>query len=136
MTQPRSAKDPQPIDDSEDYMDSVEELDLEPDPDRGRIGDTRPESAVERELPPHRVRQAGLTGAATPDHEAIADDLDPQILIAEDGARSPDEPGENRPTDTEMRIVGADEIGAGGELEEAEREDALNEARQRNPLPE
>jgi hypothetical protein len=42
-------------------------------------------------MPVERVREAGLTGASTADHEPTDDDMSPETLIREDGARDADE---------------------------------------------
>jgi len=65
---------------------------------------------------------------AKPGGEPTLDDLAPEILIEEDGARSPHEPGEDTPMDKDLRIVKKDEIGAGYGLDEAElaRRDPLD----------
>lgn len=69
---------------------------------------------------PRRARTAGLTGAALPDHDPTDDDLDPETLIPDDGARSPREAGSINPNDSALREVRGDEIGLGKGLDEAE----------------
>ncbi|RYY75459.1 MAG: serine kinase/phosphatase [Gammaproteobacteria bacterium] len=54
------------------------------------------------------------------DEEPTNDDLTPEILIPDDGARSPHEPGGTVPSDESLSIVGEDEIGEGYGLDEAE----------------
>jgi len=49
-----------------------------------------------------------------------SDDVEPEDLIKEDGARSSHEPSSKYPADTELHIVSADDIGAGYGLDEAE----------------
>jgi hypothetical protein len=49
-----------------------------------------------------------------------SDDLNPEDLIKEDGARSAYEPSANLPADEDLRVVGVAEIGAGYGLDEAE----------------
>lgn len=59
--------------------------------------------------------------ARDPDKEIVSeDDLEPDMLIAEDGSRSPHEPGEDEPIDKELRQVRDYEIGGGDGLDEAE----------------
>lgn len=48
------------------------------------------------------------------------DDLTPETLIREDGARDAKEEGEDNPADYDLSIVGEDEIGGGNGLDEAE----------------
>lgn len=66
--------------------------------------------------------EAGLTEASHPGEGPTDDDLDPEILIHEDGARSEyeEQQGNLDPTDKTLSIVSGDEIGAGGGLDEAE----------------
>jgi hypothetical protein len=65
-------------------------------------------------------RQAGLTEASQPGSGPTEDDLTPETLIHEDGALSPLEEGDDTPADRAYRIVGAQEIGVGFGLDEAE----------------
>lgn len=48
------------------------------------------------------------------------DDLSPDTLLDETGARDPDEPGSGGPADKTLRQVQAHEIGGGFGLDEAE----------------
>lgn len=109
-----------PIDEFEEPVDAVEELSFEDDERGGRIGDERPLAEEQEEFPPKRVREAGLTGASTPDHHPTADDLSAETLLDENGALSPHERGHGTPTDQKLRIVDEDEIGGGSGLDEAE----------------
>ncbi|EGB95171.1 phosphotransferase system, HPr-related protein [Pseudomonas juntendi] len=126
-------EDPKPytpteIDDTEDRMGSVHELDFDErlDERQGRVGDERPASEIEREFPPERVAESGMTGGeALSDslHEdnVTYDDLSPDTLLDETGARDPHEPGGgDGPADMDLREVDADEIGGGFGLDEAE----------------
>ncbi|WP_313049701.1 phosphotransferase system, HPr-related protein [Pseudomonas soli] len=124
-------EDPKPtveIDDTQDRMGSVHELDFSErrDERRGRIGDERPALEVEEEYPPRRVAESGMTGGeALSDslHEdnVTLDDLSPDTLLDETGARDPDEPGmAGGPADQTLRHVEAHEIGGGIGLDEAE----------------
>ncbi|WP_460046824.1 serine kinase/phosphatase [Pseudomonas sp. S2_H01] len=118
---PYGATQPEPIDDNEDRMGSMEELNFnDSNEPSGRIGDMIPEDELETYIPDERVREAGMTGASTDDHNSTDDDMSPEILIGEDGARSPRERGEDGPADFDLSIVDEDEIGAGGGLDEEE----------------
>jgi hypothetical protein len=116
---PFDATQPEPIDDNEDRMGSMRELDFDED-DTARIGDVIAEDELAHQIPEERVREAGMTGASTPDHHNTDDDLSPEILIREDGARSPEEAGEDGPADFDLTEVDVDEIGAGYGLDEDE----------------
>ncbi|MDN6860833.1 phosphotransferase system, HPr-related protein [Pseudomonas sp. CAN2814] len=122
----KSTPDPQhiEIDDTEDRMGSVRELDFEKSP-QGRIGDERSPEDVEREFPPQRRREMGLSGGETLGDSAVEDgvsmdDLAPETLIDEDGTESPLDPADGRPIDAELHIVRESEIGGGIGLDEAE----------------
>ncbi|MDH0301735.1 MULTISPECIES: phosphotransferase system, HPr-related protein [unclassified Pseudomonas] len=116
------------IDDTEDRMGSVHELDFSErrDARRGRIGDERPAREVAQDYPPRRVAESGMTGGeALSDslHEdnVTLDDLSPDTLFDETGARDPQEPGmDDGPADQSLRRVDAREIGGGFGLDEAE----------------
>ena len=108
----------QPIDDIEDRMGSVHPLDFEKDDRRTppRVGEEDSRNDFEAE----QAREAGLTGAAMPDHQPTLDDLSPETLIDESGARDADEAGGDNPLDRQVRVVGAREAGTGGGLDEEE----------------
>lgn len=116
------------IDTIEDRMGSVHELDFDElnDERGGRVGDERPMREVEDEFSERRVAESGMTGGeALSDslHEdnVTMDDLSPDTLFDETGARDPNEPGgDEGPADKELREVGAEEIGGGFGLDEAE----------------
>ncbi|MGE7959655.1 serine kinase/phosphatase [Pseudomonas sp. NPDC089530] len=118
---PYDAPQPEPIDDNEDRMGSMEELDFDEDEPATRVGDP-----VEHRTPGKRPHGTRLTGNA--DDEPDDDELSPENLIHEDGARSPHEAGEDEPADWELSIVGENEIGGGNGLDEAElaRRDPLD----------
>lgn len=116
---PFGAPQPEPIDDNEDRMGSMEELHFEEE-DTARIGDEIPEDELEHLLPESREAEAGLTGASTQDHHSTDDDLSPETLIHEDGARSPNEKGEDEPADLDVTVVDEDDIGGGNGLDEEE----------------
>jgi hypothetical protein len=117
---PFGATQPEPIDDNEDRMGSMEELDFDVDEPTGKIGDLIPERQLRQELPLSREREAGMTGASADDHEPTDDDMSPETLIHEDGARSPSEVGSGGPDDEDLSIVDEDDIGGGNGLDEAE----------------
>ncbi|MFK3969796.1 serine kinase/phosphatase [Pseudomonas sp. NPDC087358] len=118
---PFDATQPEPIDDNEDRMGSMEELNFNDNNEpSGRIGDTIPADELENYIPDERAREAGMTGASMDDHNPTDDDMSPETLIDEDGARSAREPGEGGPADFDLSIVDEDEIGAGGGLDEEE----------------
>lgn len=115
------------IDDTEDRMGSIRELDFDESHNErdGRVGDVRPAAEIEREFPREREARAGMTGGETLSHSAhedgvSQDDLSPDTLIDESGARSPDEPGSAHPADKELRVVEESQIGGGIGLDEAE----------------
>jgi hypothetical protein len=125
---PYGAPQPEPIDDNEDRMGSMEELHFDEDEPSARIGDLMTEDEIAHEIPEKRVREAGMTGASTPDHHSTDDDLDPEQMMGEDGARSASEEGEDHPADWDLSIVDEDDIGGGDGLDEAEmaRRDPLD----------
>ena len=116
---PFDATQPEPIDDNEDRMGSMEELNFRDD-ETARIGDLMPEDELQHEVPDERVREAGMTGASTDDHQPTDDDLSPETLIHEDGARSASERGEDNPADLDLTVVDEDDIGGGDGLDEEE----------------
>jgi hypothetical protein len=124
---PYDAVQPEPIDDNEDRMGSMHELDFDDEPD-ARIGDELPASEREQLLPRRRLREAGMTGASTADHEPTDDDMSPQTLIREDGARDAHEAGEGDQADWDLSIVDEGDIGGGNGLDEEEmaRRDPLD----------
>ncbi|WP_339472181.1 MULTISPECIES: serine kinase/phosphatase [unclassified Pseudomonas] len=120
---PYGATQPEPIDDNEDRMGSMRELDFDEPDQTAEIGDKIPSREREHLMPDERVREAGMTGASTDDHESTDDDMSPQTLIREDGARDAREEGEDNPADYDLSIVAEDEIGGGNGLDEAELAD-------------
>lgn len=116
---PFDATQPEPIDDNEDRMGSMEELNFRED-ETARTGDLMPEDELQHEIPDERVREAGMTGASTDDHQPTDDDLSPETLIHEDGARSASERGEDNPADLDLTVVDEDDIGGGDGLDEEE----------------
>lgn len=118
---------PQEIDDIEDRMGAVHPLDFDKDEDapEGRAGDRQAGPVY----PPEPVREAGMSGGETlgsGEHEdgVSEDDLSPETLFDESGARGPEEeyPEESLegPADAELTTVNASEIGGGSGLDEAE----------------
>lgn len=93
-----------------------------PEKDRGPmgpIGDDLDRPLDDDELA-RRARDIGLTEASQPGQGPTDDDMTPETLIREDGARHPFEPGADTPADLDLETVGAGDIGAGGGLDEAE----------------
>ncbi|WP_454846496.1 serine kinase/phosphatase [Pseudomonas farris] len=117
---PSDAVQPEPIDDNEDRMGSVHELDFDEEESGARIGDLIPEHERTQKMHSERVREAGMTGASTDDHEPTDDDMSPENLIREDGARDAHEAGEGDQADWDLSIVDEDDIGGGNGLDEAE----------------
>lgn len=98
---------PREIDDTEDRMGSVPPLDFSARKDerKGRIGDPVPEREAEETYPPERVAEAGMTEGEVPDGDTTLDDLAPETLIPEDGARSPEDRGPSEPADRDLSVV-------------------------------
>ncbi|MGE1177592.1 serine kinase/phosphatase [Pseudomonas sp. BW7P1] len=117
---PFDAVQPEPVDDNEDRMGSVHELDFDDEQPSAKIGDELPDRERERRIPRERVREAGMTGASVADHEPTDDDLSPETLIREDGARDADEPGAGNQADWDLSIVDEENIGGADGLDEAE----------------
>ncbi|WP_460140901.1 serine kinase/phosphatase [Pseudomonas sp. S2_E01] len=117
---PFDAAQPEPIDDNEDRMGSMHELDFDEQEPSAKIGDELPEKERKQLMPEERVREAGMTGASTADHEATDDDLSPETLIREDGARDAREAGDDGQADWDLSVVDENEIGGGDGLDEAE----------------
>ncbi|WP_223488031.1 serine kinase/phosphatase [Pseudomonas sp. A-RE-19] len=117
---PFDAAQPEPVDDNEDRMGSVHELDFDEEEPSAKIGDELPEKEREHLMPRERVREAGMTGASADDHNPTDDDLSPETLIREDGARDAKEAGEGEQADWDLSIVDEDDIGGGNGLDEAE----------------
>lgn len=108
-----------PLIDEEPTLESSE-LDFEDDESVAQTGERLAPDDVARQLSPARARDAGLTGASHPGEDATADDMTPETLLPEDGARSPAEAGHGSPSDSTLRRVKAHEIGGGHGLDEAE----------------
>ena len=117
---PYDAVQPEPIDDNEDRMGSMHELDFDEEEPSAKIGDELTQTEPERLIPRQRVREAGMTGASTDDHESTDDDMSPETLIREDGARDAHEAGEGGQADWDLSIVDEDDIGGGNGLDEEE----------------
>ncbi len=124
---PYDAVQPEPVDDNEDRMGSVRELDFDEEEPGTRIGDELPEREREHLMPRRRGREADLTGG----HQPTDDDLSPETLIREDGARDAHETGNDSRADWDLSIVDEDDIGGGNGLDEAElaRRDPLDKKR-------
>ena len=117
---PYDAVQPEPIDDNEDRMGSMHELDFDEEEPSAKIGDELTQTERERLMPRQRVREAGMTGASTDDHEPTDDNMSPENLIREDGARDAHEAGEGGQADWDLSIVDEDDIGGGNGLDEEE----------------
>ncbi len=113
---------PTEIDNTEDRMGSIEQLDFDQrrDERKGRIGDEVPGEQVADEFTSERAAEAGMTAGEVPDGETTMDDMAPETLIPEDGARSPSERGHGEPADQDLSVVSEHEIGADVDLDEAE----------------
>lgn len=115
--QQRHVRDPLVDDEPAQELD---ELDFEEEASSRPAGEKLPQEQVQREQTPQRTRDAGLTGASHPGEEATLDDLTPETLLPEDGARSPSESGDSVPADSTLTKAKKDEIGGGQGLDEAE----------------
>lgn len=117
----------QEIDDIQDRMGEMRELDFSDrnDERQGRAGDARPGREVDEEFPRERVERSGMSGGETltqSQHEDNVnyDDLSPDTLYDQSGARDAFERGGDGPADQELRRVDGAEIGGGLGLDEAE----------------
>ncbi|MCW8275744.1 serine kinase/phosphatase [Pseudomonas sp. PCH199] len=125
---PYDAVQPEPIDDNEDRMGSVNELDFDDEQPSAKIGDELQERERKQLMPRERVLEAGMTGGSIADDEPTDDDMSPETLIREDGARDAREAGEGNQADWDLSIVDEDDIGGGNGLDEEElaRRDPLD----------
>ncbi|QXI17029.1 serine kinase/phosphatase [Pseudomonas hamedanensis] len=119
---PYDAVQPEPIDDNEDRMGSVRELDFD-DEETAKIGDELPERERDQLMPRERVREAGMTGASMDDRQPTDDDMSPETLIRDDGARDAEEIGDGEQADWDLSVVDENDIGGGDGLDEAEMAD-------------
>ncbi|MBC3385219.1 serine kinase/phosphatase [Pseudomonas sp. SWRI12] len=120
---PFDATQPEPIDDNEDRMGSMHELEFDDEQPSAKIGDELPNDEREQLMPRERVREAGMTGASTDDHQSTDDDMSPETLIREDGARDASEAGDDEQADWDLSVVNENDIGGGDGLDEAEMAD-------------
>ena len=122
---PYGVQQPADIDDTEDRMGSLEPLDFDDDETHEPISDLFTDEERNRHMAGQPARRAGLSGAAMPGRDSNADDLDPEMLIPEDGARDAEEAAEGRnvPADWDLSVVNEDQIGGGEGLDEAELAD-------------
>lgn len=103
-----------------EYLDEYDELFFDDD-EPPEVGEQLPDFEIERQQPPERTQQAGLTGASLNADTSTLDDASPETLLPDDGARSPDEAGgEGTATDQRLSKTRVDNIGAGSGLDEAE----------------
>ncbi|WP_199751000.1 serine kinase/phosphatase [Pseudomonas saxonica] len=119
---PFGAPQPAPIDDIEDEMGSVEPLDFDDEETHEPISDLFTDEERNRHMAGQPSRRAGLSGAALPGDDLNDDDLEPEMLIREDGARDAKEAaeGDDEAADWELSVVDEDDIGAGKGLDEAQ----------------
>ncbi|MCM2463472.1 serine kinase/phosphatase [Pseudomonas sp. CG7] len=120
---PFDATQPEPIDDNEDRMGSMHELEFDDEQPSAKIGDELPQGEREQLMPRERVREAGMTGASTDAHQSTDDDMSPDPLIREDGARDASEAGDDEQADWDLSVVHENDIGGGDGLDEAEMAD-------------
>ncbi len=111
---PYGAPQPEPIDDNEDRMGSMRELDFDEEEPTTEIGDETSRRERKRLMPDERFQEAVMT------EDSTDDDMSPQTLIREDGARDAHEEGDDEPADWDLSIVDEDEIGGGNGWDEAE----------------
>lgn len=118
---------PHEIDDVEDRMGEIRELDFSDrhDERQGRAGETRPGGDEAQHYPSERVERSGMSGGeaftdSQYEDNVTLDDLSPDTLYDQTGARDPSERGGNGPADRELRRVDEREIGGGFGLDEAE----------------
>ena len=107
---PYGAPQPEPIADNDARLGSMRELDFDAEPPTAGIGDEPPRGERKRRMPDERVGEAGMAD----------DEMSPENLIREDGARDAREEGEGEQADWELNIVNEDDIGGGNGLDEAE----------------
>ena len=119
---PYGAEEPAEIDDLEDRSGSVEPLNFEDDETHEPISDLFTDEERARHVAGQPVRYAGLSGSATSDDDPNDDDLDPEMLIPEDGSLDAWEAAEvsDGPADWDLSVVNEDQIGGGDGLDEAE----------------
>lgn len=95
------------------------EHDIRDSSNDGHSGDS-PRRASDLAAPPIERASRARRENAGPDSGPTDDDLAPEILIHEDGARSPYEEGDGIPADRTYRVVRRDEAGGTFGLDEAE----------------
>lgn len=124
---------PAEIDDIQDRMGEVRELDFSDrhDERQGRAGDARPAEEFNREFPAERVERGGMSGGealteSLHEDNVTLDDLSPDTLFDQTGARDPSERGGPGPADQQLRRVDEDEIGGGIGLDELARSAPLD----------
>ncbi|TWI55081.1 hypothetical protein IQ22_01994 [Pseudomonas duriflava] len=120
MKKPETNPNPLPIDDNEDRMGGMKELDFNDELFHGKDRGERTEEDYEGQFPPERVSEAGMTEGETVDHHVTMDDLTPETLLDDTGARNPEEYGDAWPVDKELTVVDSSDIGGGVGMDEAE----------------
>lgn len=106
----------EPLDDTDTEVEENELDFFEGDKQPTRAGDKAPQTGISGQ----QGREAGLTGGAMPETDRTTDDMAPDVLINEDGARSPKEQGGGKPNDQQLSVVDEEDIGGGTGLDEAE----------------
>lgn len=119
---PYGAPQPPPIDDNEDRMGSINELDFEEDQTHESISDLFTPEELEKHVPGQPAGHPRLSASTLSDDESNEDDLEPDMLIMEDGARDAWEAAEgaDEPADWDLSVVDESEIGGSDGLDEAE----------------
>jgi len=120
MKKPDMNRDPLPIDDNEDRMGGMQELNFNDELFHGKDRDQQTEEDYEGQFPPERVSEAGMTEGETADHHVTLDDMTPETLLDDSGARNPNEYGDAWPVDKELTVVSDRDIGGGVGMDEAE----------------
>lgn len=106
--------------------DEVTELSFDEGP-APRFGELLPAAELKEELPPERVRTAGMSSGEALGPLATDDDLSPETLFHEE--EDYELYGPERPTDQTLQVVDASHIGGGFGKDEAEL------AREEHPGP-
>ena len=109
-----------PFQENADRAVELDELDFSDDPATPTFVDLTPQDIQVDDEAALAEDNIGLTQAETIDMNPTDDDVTPETLIHEDGARSPYEPGSDEPFDESLTIVDESEIGGGVGLDEAE----------------
>lgn len=119
-----------PVINPDDRPAEVDELNFDDDQPTPNLEDPRSTQGYDPS-----ARNAGLTEASNPGQGPTNDDLTPETLILEDGARSSyeREQGNLTPTDKTLSVVNENEIGGGDGLDEAELANVDPVSKQKTP---